>query len=183
MATQTRVMTAEELIRLPDDGWRYELLKGELRKMAPASHDHGIIGMNLAGALHQHVKAHRLGRVYNGETGFLIARSPDTVRAADVAFVGADRAPVLGQVKGYWPGAPDLAVEVVSPGDSYSEVTEKAAMWLESGTRLVLVVDPRQHTLTVYRGLADIRVLTEADTLDGGEVVPGWTFPVRELFA
>jgi len=175
-------MTAAELVQLSRDGWRYELVKGELHKMAPAGFEHGTIVQRLAGRLGQYVETHDLGVVLAAETGFLIGTDPDTVRAPDVAFVCAARVAALGVVKSYWPGAPDLAAEVVSPGDSYSAVTEKALAWLEAGAHLVLVVDPRQRTVTVYRARTQIAVLTAPDTLDGGEVVPGWTLPVRELF-
>ncbi len=85
-------------------------------------------------------------------------------------------------MEGYWPGAPDLAAEVVSPNDTHTGVTEKALAWLEAGSRMVLVVDPLQRTVTVYRSLDDIRVLTEDATVDGGDVVPGWRLPVADLF-
>jgi Uma2 family endonuclease len=183
MATQARVMTAEELAQLPDDGWHYELVKGELRKMPPPGYDHGAIGMNLGGALHQYVKTNQLGRVFSSETGFLVETNPDTVLAPDVAFVRVERAPAFGQVKGYWAGAPDLVGEVISPGDSKKEVAGKVAAWLAAGVRLVLVVNPRDQTVSVHRPGTAAEVLTTRDTLDGGDVVPGWTLPVRELFA
>ncbi|MGH8059597.1 MAG: Uma2 family endonuclease, partial [Candidatus Entotheonellia bacterium] len=85
--------------------------------------------------------------------------------------------------EGYWPGAPDLAIEVISPSDTYTEVEEKVLDWLEAGTRMVIVVNPRKRVVTVYRSLAHIVILTEGDTLDGGDVVPGWTMPVRDVFA
>ncbi len=93
-----------------------------------------------------------------------------------------ERVEQAGRVEGYWPGAPDLAAEVVSPNDTHTEVTEKALAWLEAGGRMVLVVDPLQRTVTVYRSLDDIRVLTEDATVDGGDVVPGWRLPVADLF-
>jgi len=86
-------------------------------------------------------------------------------------------------VTGYWPGAPDLAIEVISPNDLYTEVEDKAAMWLAHGTRMVVVLNPRQRSVTVYRSLTEVRRLTIEDTLDGEDVVPGWRVPVRELFA
>jgi Uma2 family endonuclease len=88
----------------------------------------------------------------------------------------------VGDVEGYWPGAPDLAVEVISPSDTYAEVQEKVLDWLEAGTQMVMLVMPRKRTVTVYRSLTNITMLTEDDTLDGSDVVPGWKIPVRELF-
>ena len=183
MTTEARVITAEELLRMPDDGFRYELVRGELRKMAPSGHEHGRVAMRFGSRLAQHVDAQNLGVVYAAETGFLIDHDPDTVRAPDVAFVCHDRLELADQTRGYFPAAPDLAIEVVSPGDTYSEVEEKAMTWLAAGTRLVLVADPRKRTVTRYRGFDDITILTEADTVDGGDVVPGWTIRVAELFA
>lgn len=183
MTTEVRVVTAEELLRMPDDGFRYELVRGELRKMSPAGHTHGRVAMRFGSRLDHYVDAHDLGVVYAAETGFLIDRDPDTVRAPDVAFVRRDRLELADRSRGYFPEAPDLAVEVISPGDTYSEVEEKAMAWLAAGTRMVLVVDPRRRTVTRYRSFGDITILTEADIIDGEDVVPGWTIRVADLFA
>ena len=179
---QTRPTTADELLRMPEDGFRYELIAGELRKMTPAGGKHGRIAMRTGRSLANHVESNDLGAVYAAETGFRIASTPDTVRAPDAAFVRKERADELGEIEGFLPGAPDLAVEVVSPGDTYSEVVEKAFDWLEAGSRLVVVVDPRRRSVTLYRSRDDIRILAGDDVLDGGDVVPGWRVPVRELF-
>lgn len=183
MSTATPFMTAEDLLRLPDDGFRYELVRGELRKMPPAGYQHGKIAVRLTTPLDQHASAHRLGVVCAAETGFRLGSSPDTVRAPDVAFIRRERVEAVGDVKGYWPGAPDLVAEVVSPGDRYTEVQDKVLDWLSAGTRMVLVVEPATRVITVYRSLTDITVLGEADVLNGGDVVPGWRLPVREVFA
>jgi len=181
--TETRLVTADELLMMPDDGFRYELVKGELRQMSPAGHDHGRIVMELAVPLGQYVKSKKLGKIYAAETGFLIQTDPDTVRALDIAFLRQERVAEVGRSKGYWVGAPDLAVEVISPSDTVGEVEEKVEEWLEAGTRLVWVVSPKLQTVTVYRSLNDIATLTEKDTLEGGEVVPGFQIPVAEIFA
>ncbi len=133
--------------------------------------------------LDNHVSAHRLGVVCAAETGFLLAQNPDTVRAPDIAFVRRERIEKAGEVKGYWVGAPDLAVEVTSPGDTIREVEAKVAQWLEAGARMVWVVSSKLRTVTVYRSLTDIVVLTEKDTLDGGDVVPGFQMRVAEIFS
>ena len=182
MATAHQLVTADELLRMPDDGYRYELVRGELRKMAPAGHLHGRIAINITTPLDRHVRAHTLGTVYAAETGFKLASNPDVVRAPDVAFIRRDRVEEVGDVEGYWPGAPDLAVEVISPSDTYAEVQEKVFDWIEAGTKMVILVMPRKRTVTVYRSLTDIIMLTEHDTLDCGDAVPGWKLPVRELF-
>jgi Uma2 family endonuclease len=182
MTTQAQPITARDLLLMPADGFRYELLRGELKKMAPAGHRHGRIVVNLTTPLDQHVRVNDLGAVYASETGFQIASDPDTVRAPDVAFVSRERLAAVGDVEGYWPGAPDLAVEVISPGDTYSEVEDKVLEWLDAGVRLVVVVNPRKRAVTVYRSRTDIAILTEEEVIDGGEVVPGWTMPVASLF-
>jgi len=167
---------------MPDDGFRYELVEGNLREMAPAGHQHGRIAINVSTPLAQHVKANNLGVVYAAETGFKLASNPDTVRAPDVAFVRRERVESVGDSEGFWPGAPDLAVEVVSPGDRYTDVEEKVFDWLDAGARLVIVANPRKRLVTVYRSLTDVVVLTEADVLDGGDVVPGFAMSVKDIF-
>jgi Uma2 family endonuclease len=173
-------VTADELLLMPDDGFRYELVKGELRRMNPAGNVHGRIAVRVTWRLAQHVEENRLGTVYAAETGFRLSSDPDTVRAPDVAFVSRTRVEAIGEVEGFWPEAPDLAVEVVSPGDSYSEVEEKVFDWLEAGTKMVVVINPRQRSATVFKSPTDIVALAEA--LNGGDVVPGFELTVREIF-
>ncbi len=182
MVTTTRPVTAEDLLEMPDDGFRYELVRGELRKMPPAGHVHGRYASFIGGYLMMHVRANRLGRTYGAETGFLLASDPDHVRAPDAAFVRRERAEAAGDAPGFFPGAPDLAIEVVSPGDRYTEVDEKVADWLDAGTLAVVVVNPRRRTVNVHRSPTDVTALSESDTLDVSDVVPGWRMPVKEIF-
>lgn len=183
MTITAQLLTAEDLLRMPDDGFRYELVRGELRKMSPSGHTHGKIAMRISVPLGNYVWKKKLGEVYAAETGFKLASNPDTVRAPDVAFVQKDRVKAAEDVQGFWPGAPDLAVEVLSPGDTYSEVDEKVLDWLDAGTRMVVVVDPRNRSVTVYRSRDNIAILSENDTLNGGEVVPGWKLLIKEIFS
>ena len=180
--TITDLITADELLQMKDDGFRYELSRGELIKMSPAGHHHGRIALNLTTPLDQFVRANQLGSVYAAGTVFKLAEGPDVVRAPDAAFIRRERVEEMGQTEGFWPGAPDLAAEVVSPGDTYAEVQDKIADWLDAGTRLVVVVNPSTQTVDLYRSRSDIRILTIDDVLDGGEVVPNWTLPVRDIF-
>lgn len=182
MSVEVQSMTVEELLRMPDDGFRYELIKGELIKMAPAGHEHGGIAINIAVPLGVYVKKHRLGRVFAAETGFILETGPDTVRAPDTAFVCRERLKEGRGVEGYWPGPPDLAVEVISPNDTYREVEEKVFEWLDTGCRAVIAINPRPRTATIYRSRSNIVQLTEKETLTCEEVVPGWSMPVKELF-
>jgi Uma2 family endonuclease len=185
MTVQTKAVTAEELLRMPDDGVRRELVGGELREMTPAGDEHGYLALRIASRLERHVDANKLGRTYTAETGFKISSNPDTVRAPDAAFVNRERVEAAGRISGYRSGAPDLAVEVVSPNDRHSEVLDKALDWLEAGCRMVLVADPEPRRVTVYRSREDIRVLTAdaGDVLDGADVVPGWRLSLAEIFA
>ena len=182
MTVRQKLMTADDLLRLPDDGQRHELVRGELRTMPPAGYEHGWSTGKLDRSLGNFVEAHGLGDVVPGDVGFRLRTDPDTVRAPDVAFVSAERVRAIGRVASYWPGAPDLVVEVISPNDLYTEVEDKVAEWLEHGARLVFVVNPRRRTVAVHRPDRPLRVLTLEDTLDGEDVVPGWTLPLRELF-
>lgn len=175
-------VTADELLHMPDDDFRYELVRGELRRMNPAGNVHGRVAMSFAWRLARHVEENRLGTVYAAETGFRLSSDPDTVRAPDVAFVSRARVEAIGDIEGFWPEAPDLAVEVISPGDSYADVEEKVFDWLDAGTKMV-VINPRQRSATVYKSPTDIAALAEADVLDGGDVVPGFELAVREIFA
>ena len=176
-------VTVDELLHMPNDGFRYELVRGELRRMNPAGNVHGRVAMSFAWRLARHVEENRLGTVYAAETGFRLSSDPDTVRAPDVAFVSRARVEAIGEIEGFWPEAPDLAVEVISPGDAYTVVEEKVFDWLDAGTKMVVVINPRQRSATVYKSPTDIAVLAEADVLNGGNVVSGFELVVREIFA
>ena len=175
-------MTAEDLARLPADGGRYELVDGELHTMSPTGYEHGVLTMAVALSLASHVRAHRLGVVCAAETGFKVKADPDTVRGADVAFVRQEAVEAHPHVEGYWPGAPDLVVEVISPNDLYTEVEKKIAEWLAAGARMVIVINPRQRSVRIHRSLTEARTLSLDDQIDGEDVVPGWTLAVREIF-
>jgi Uma2 family endonuclease len=181
MATVEHVTTAGQLLQASGLG-RCELLRGELIMMSPAGSRHGEIALAMGAILRDFVMSHGLGTVLGAETGFCIAQNPDTVRAPDVAFIRSDR--VIGELPdGFFPGAPDLAVEVLSPGDRASEVIAKVEDWLGAGCRAVWVVDPKTRTVAVYRNRGDAVILKPADTLTGGDLLPGFAVPVAEFFA
>jgi Uma2 family endonuclease len=182
MSTRMAFITADELFRMPDRGSRRELIHGELREMAPSGFEHGCIAMNFSEPLSAFVRTQNLGVVSVAEPGFLLTTDPDTVRAPDVAFVSRERVASLLKPTGFFPEAPDLAVDVISPSDTYSEVEEKVEAWLDAGCRMVVVVNPRSRTLKVYRTRTEIHVLTDDDSFDGGEVVPGFRLPVGRIF-
>ena len=181
-AARPRGMTAEELFDLPDDHMRHELVEGELRTMSPAGGEHGRVALRIGARVLDHVDEHGLGVAFAAETGFVLRRAPDTVRAPDVAFVASARLPAASG-RGFPELAPDLVVEVVSPSDRASEVAAKAAMWLDAGVRLVWVVDPQARLAAVHHPGGLVTVLREDGALDGEDVLPGFRLPLAPLFA
>ena len=180
MATM-KPMTAEELACLEDDGYRYDLIDGELIRMAPAGRPHGRIAMTFGAHLWNFVHPRGLGEVYGAETGFILARNPDVVLGPDVAFLRADRVPPPDE-EGYLALAPDLAVEVISPSERAGQLARKVEKYMAAGVPLLLLVHPRRRTITVHRpGRAPI-ALREGDEFDGGDVLPGFRLPVAALF-
>ena len=150
--------------------------------MAPSGFEHGAVTINLALLLGTHVKKHRLGVVLGAETGFVLTRNPDTVRGADVSFVRAVRIPKSGLPKSFWVGAPDLAVEVVSPDDRPTEVSKKVDDYLAAGALLVWVVYPKTKTVVVHKPMVEPVTLEVDETLTGEEVVPGFECRVGQVF-
>jgi Uma2 family endonuclease len=180
MPLTDQITTAEQL--LAADLPHSELIDGELFMMSPAGFDHGRFASRIVASLENYVAPRRLGVVTTAEAGYQLAHDPDTVRAPDVAFVRAERLPE-GGVKGYFQGAPDIAVEVVSPTDRAGEVAAKVRDWLGAGCAMVWVVDPENRTVTVHRSRKDIAVLTEDDMLVGGDMLPAFSMPVANVFA
>ena len=180
--TALRLMTAEELERMPDDGYRYDLVRGKLIRMAPAARRSGRIESRVGRHLGNFVEPRGLGEVYGAETGFILARNPDIVRAPDVAFVRAERLTPDVDEDHFLPFAPDLAVEVVSPSDRARDVRDKVRDYLDAGVPLVWVLHPRQRTFTVSTPGGVTSVLREGDELDGGDILPGFRLPVVEIF-
>lgn len=176
-------MTAEDLLAYRNEPYRQELIEGILHEMEPTGFEHGIISSRTDRLLAAHVEAHDLGVTLAGDVGFKLASDPDTVRAPDVAFVARDRVDTMGIPTGYWPGPPDLAIEVVSPNDGRSDVHAKALHWLAAGARAVVVLDPPNRTATVCRTRHDIQILTGDEPLDLDDVVAGFAPPVAQLFA
>jgi Uma2 family endonuclease len=179
----TQLMTAEDLLQLPSGmGQRYELVEGDLKTMSPAGSRHGRIALRVGALLQQFVRSHGLGETVGAETGFILRRNPDTVRAPDAGFIAKARIPATGLPDGFFPGAPDLAVEVVSPNDGAAEVLRKVSEFFEAGAQQVWVVYPELRRVAVFLTMDASRVLAANDTLDGGTLLPGFTCPVAELF-
>lgn len=181
-------LTAEELYDLPFEDVRSELVRGDLVCEPPAGFEHGIGAAEIGYYLRRYVEEHPIGVVCGAETGFVLFRGPDTVRGPDAAFVTRERTQRQAAREKFFEGAPDLAVEVVSFGDSgrgdgEREVAEKVRDYLAAGTRLVWVIRPRRRTLTVHRPGAEARVLAPGDRLDGGDLLPGFSLAIGKLFA
>ncbi|HEX5886167.1 MAG TPA: Uma2 family endonuclease [Pyrinomonadaceae bacterium] len=175
MSATTHLMTAEELMKLPDDGNHYELIKGELLTISPPGDEHGAVIMNLTLPLGNYVKENNLGVLRAAETGFKLESNPDTVLAPDIAFIARDR--VGTKVLGYRWGAPDLVVEVMSQWDSKPKATRKAELWVELGARSVWVVNPRKRTVEVFRPDVERKLFHDTDELID-DTVPGFRVKV-----
>jgi Uma2 family endonuclease len=177
------LMSAGELMQLPDDEWCYELVDGRLVRMSPTGAEHSGVFLRLLRAVDQFNEDRGLGQVFAGEPGFWISPpgAPDTVMAPDIAFIRAERADAA-QVQGYPRLAPDLVAEIVSPSQTRSEMAAKARRWLDAGVRLVWIVFSPAREIGVWRGGGMQDTLTVEDMLSGEDVLPGFAFPVKELF-
>jgi Uma2 family endonuclease len=181
MATTLTITTAEQLLATASSG-RSELVRGELVMMTPAGFEHGRVVINISLPLAGFVKEQGLGIVTGAETGFQIGHDPDTVRASDVGFVCTDRVPPE-TTTGFFQGAPDLAVEVLSPNDRASAVTAKVQDWLAAGCRAVWVADPGTKSVAVYHSLDRIVVLNQSEVLTDDDLLPGFRLSVAEIYA
>ena len=183
MATaKNKLLTAEDLLRLNSQGVKGELIRGVLHETVSAGTEHSFIGIRLGGELDRHARRHRLGRVGGTDGGVLVQRDPDSVREPDIFFVSAERLPLDVRVQGFLEVVPELVVEIVSPSDSDSDVSEKTALWLNLGVSMVLEVRPATRTISVHRTGVPAVTLTGDDVLDGGDILPGFTLPLSEIF-
>lgn len=182
------LFTAEDLAAMPDDAWHYELVQGRLVRMSPSGLRHAEIGIELTTALHTFVRENQLGLAIGAETGFQlnVPDEPDTVLAPDAAFIAADRVPPPDSHDriGFPRLAPDLVVEVASPSQHRPEMATKAKLWLASGVRLVWIVWPSRRQVDVWEhdGEDRPRTLGPRDELEGGAVLPGFRYPLRQLW-
>lgn len=179
--TSASVVTAEELLylKLPDK--QTELVRGQLTIREPPGYQHGVVALRIARLIANHAHDHDLGVVVAAETGFKLFSEPDTVRAADAAFISRDRSPDPPPT-GYLALAPDLAVEVVSPNDRAGEVQGKVSDWLTAGSRLVWVIDPVRRRAVVYRADGSVAFLSEHNVLEGEDVLPGFGCSLTDLW-
>jgi Uma2 family endonuclease len=177
-----RLVTGEELLAHPE--WGYcELVRGKVVPLPPPKPTHGIISAALTFALGSFVKKNKLGKVLCNDPGLYTARDPDSVRGVDVCFISNARLQEARRAPGYWETLPELCVEVISPGDTWSEVMEKVEEYLAAGVTLVWVVDPQRRKAYVFRPDRPPGTLSAGDSLEGEAVLPGFVLPLAELFS
>ena len=181
-ATREKLLTAADLLELHAKGIRGELIRGVFYETMSAGIEHGQIAMNLGMLLGIFIKSKRLGKLFGSDSGVLLERDPDTVREPDIGFISAEKAPLDERIDGYANVVPDLVVEIVSPNDNLQEVRDKARMWLSFGVRLVWVAFPNSRSVDVYPAGGAMFTLHDGDTLDGGDVLPGFSCLVSDVF-
>lgn len=179
---KAKLLTADDLLRLHAEGARGELIRGEFHELMSAGREHGQLVMKLGWLVQNFTIPRRLERVYGSDSGVLLERDPDTVREPDIGFISAERDRDDVRVTGYDEQVPDLAVEIASPSDSRSELRDKALMWKRYGARIVWAVYPDTRTVDVYGEERSVVTLGENDTLDGGEVLLGFSCEISEIF-
>lgn len=177
----TEPITGEALFKLGDIG-PSELVRGEIVYMSPTGYLHGFLESNFDRALGAFVYQHKLGRVFVGEVGIYTQRNPDTVRAADVAYISHGRWSQV-QSKSYLDVAPNLVVEILSPDDAWGEVMEKLEEYFAIGTLSVWIADPKREQIFVYHSLTEVRRFFGSEVLVDEGVLPGFSVPIAELFA
>ena len=182
MSTPTTAAIAEQLLQMPEDDVRYELDQGEVIDIPPAGARYGRIASRIDRRLGRYVEENAVGEVFTDDAGFVLSQDPDTVRAPDVAFVSADRLPEGELPSAFLELAPDLAVEVVSPSDTTDQLQAMVEQLIAYGVKLVWLFYPATRSVTVYRALDDVRVVTGRDELSGAHVLPGFFCPVSDIF-
>ncbi len=180
--TDAKLITADELLRMSAKGFRGELIRGKLCETMPVGGEHGEIVVKLAYELQAFVKPRHLGRIAASDSGVWLERDPDTVRESDIVFISADKIPTGVRVTGYYEAVPDLVVAMVSPSNTSREINDKARMWLSHGVRLVWVVYPDTRTVAIHPRDGEIIVLSDTETLDGQDILPGFTCNVADIF-
>jgi Uma2 family endonuclease len=172
--------TATDLMNLSDDSYRHELVAGVIVAEPLPTHRHDRTRWRLERLLRAHAEAGDLGEVF-GEAGYILARDPDTVRGPDLSFVSRERLSDFDDTR-FYSGAPDLAVEILSPSNRRGEIQAKVADYLAAGARMVWVVDPERKKVTTYRLLLRPHRLESTAILEGEDVLPGLVIPLIAIF-
>jgi len=183
MTTAKNLLTADDLMAMPDDGKRYELIRGELIAMPLISHNPGRIAARFGRRIGNFAEEHDLGHGVGADAGIHIERDPDTVRAPDYGFISYERMAEPPPSRGYADVIPDLVLEVVSPNDRQPDVDAKTQMWLEAGVRLVLVAYPETQEVYAHHDDGSVARYSIGDTVLGDPVLPGFACPVADIFA
>ena len=181
-ATATKLLTADDFWHLPDEGKRLELVRGEVIEAMPTNGEHGAIAGMFVHFLIQWARPIKAG-IAGTESGIILDRDPDIVRAADVHFVRADRLPMGRPSAQFYDFAPDLAVEVISPTETAEGVQEKVRDYLAAGTGLVILVYPRTRLLIAHAADGSSRTYREDEVFSDSTVLPGFSCHVAELFS
>ncbi len=175
-------LTVEDLDAIPEDGRKYELQAGLLISEPAPGWRHGRLAVRIASLLDAHVRKNGLGVVVSNDTGFVLSRSPDTVLGPDVSFVSRERLEKVGDPVTAFPGAPDVAIEILSPGNTPREIHAKVADYLAAGTTCVWIVDPQLKVIIEHRSLLAPRTLQPEDVLEAQDILPGLAVRVEEVF-
>ena len=184
MTTARKLLTADDLLAMPDDGKKYELVRGELIEMPSPGFVHGVVTARLGMRYGRFIEERDLPFIYGAEAGIYIEQGPDTVRAADFNVISLERISIPIPDRGYVFGAiPDLVVEVISPGYSATEAEGRARMWLEAGVRLVVVAYIATREIVTHCDDGTVRRFGMNDTLTCEPVLPGFACPVADIFA
>ncbi|MGD9892184.1 MAG: Uma2 family endonuclease [Dehalococcoidia bacterium] len=176
------LMTADELLHMPDDGWKYELDRGELIRMSPSGSRSSRVSRRVGSKLDNYLDQNYVGTCGDADWGFRLASNPDLVRVPDIGFVRAERIPADGLPAGFWPGAPDLAIEVVSPTDRFANVLVKVREYLDAGTLLVWVIDPETRRAFIFRPGQEPEIVNADGELGGEDVVPGFVLRLADVW-
>ena len=182
MRSSPALITAEEYMQLPDeDGFRHELINGEVIRMPVPGLPHARLQARLIWLLSQFVSGHELGEVF-GELGFKLTLNPDTVLGPDVAFITKHRIDAAGNAEGFWSGPPDLAVEILSPSDRPGMVNARISSWFDYGVKQLWIVSPRKRTVTIYRSPSDSITFSDSDELQADDILPGFRLSLERIF-
>jgi Uma2 family endonuclease len=188
MSTTTRLITADELEEMPHrdeqgNDCRLELIRGEVKMMPLVKPLYGVVCARITTALINFVESDKLGMVFGAETGFIVERDPDTVLGPDVAFVSRDRLAAAKTLEAFFPFAPDIAVEFLRSDTTEKEYSLFIDLYLAAGARAVWLFGPKLDTAAIFTSPTDVVLLRESDTLDGGDVLPGFRLELSKLFA
>ncbi len=181
--TVEKPVTVEDFYEIAFEGFRGELVGGELKETMPTSILHGIIAGRIVGLLGIFLMQYKLGEVLTAETGFRLFINERTVRVPDVAFLSNEKLAEIKNVNKFYDGTPDLAIEVISPSETYNDVQGKLEDYLSAGVKMVWIIRPENKIVTTYRTLSDFKILRENEELNGEDLLPNFKCNLTDIFA